>query len=256
MPKRNAKSDHMQRKSPTWIARVMEERMENVSGCCRSLAHHRKPSGNAMWCRTCRSETGADNVWPGGVSDDQCPLVCTDYGYLSGDATPMLVAKDRRTGMVFALSVERNGAADPHAVEQLAAWVDMLGSSKMAIRSDGEPLVMQLAAAVRDARRAGSVTTLETFAPGDHVGNGLAERAVGLVGGMVRTLMNELEFNCEMQIPPESKTIAWMIVHATTLLNLDTVGPDGKVPFERWRGRGHHMGRCVFGDRVWYRAGR
>ena len=37
--------------------------------------------------------------------------------------------------------------------------------------------------------------------------------------------------------------------------NLDTVGPDGKVPFERWRGRGHHMGRCVFGDRVWYRVG-
>ena len=69
MPKRNAKSDHMQRKSPTWIARVMEERMENVSGCCRSLAHHRKPSGNAMWCRTCRSEIGADIVWPGGVSN-------------------------------------------------------------------------------------------------------------------------------------------------------------------------------------------
>ena len=69
MPKRNAKSDHMQRKSPTWIARVTEERMENVSGCCRSLAHHRKPSGNAMWCRTCRLENGADIVWPGGVSN-------------------------------------------------------------------------------------------------------------------------------------------------------------------------------------------
>ena len=69
MPKRNAKSDHMQRKSPTWIARVMEERMENVSGCCRSLAHHRKPSGKAMWCLTCRSEIGADIVWLGGVSN-------------------------------------------------------------------------------------------------------------------------------------------------------------------------------------------
>ena len=46
-----------------------EERTENVSGCCRSLARHRKPSGNAMWCRTCRSEIGADIVWPGGVSN-------------------------------------------------------------------------------------------------------------------------------------------------------------------------------------------
>ena len=142
----------------------------------------------------------------------------------------MLVGKDRRTGMVFALAVERKGAADPHAVEQLAAWVDMLGSSQMAIRSDGS-------------------------APRDLAGNGLAERAVELVCGMVRTLRNELEFNCQMQIPPESKTIALMIVHATTLLNLDTVGPDGKVPFERWRGRGHHMCRCVFGERVWYRVG-
>ena len=45
-PKRNAKSDHMQRKSLTWLAKVMEERTENVPGCCRSLAHPRKPSGS------------------------------------------------------------------------------------------------------------------------------------------------------------------------------------------------------------------
>ena len=221
MPKRNAKSDHMQRKSPTWIARVMEERMENVSGCCRSLGTPSKADWERHvvshmpfrdWCRHCvvgRSLERRHQRHPG--HDDQYPLVCIDYGYLSGVVTPMLVAKDRRTGMVFALSDERKGAADPHTVEQLAAWVDMLGSSQVAIRSDGEPAVMQVAAAVRDARRAGSVTTLETSAPGDHAGNGLAERAVGLVGGMVRTLKNELEFNCQMQIPPESKTIAWMI---------------------------------------------
>ena len=155
------------------------------------------------WCRHCVAGRGLERRHqrhPG--HDDQYPLVCIDYGYLSGDATPMLVAKDRRTGMVFALPVERKGAADPHAVEQLAAWVDMLGSSQMAIRSDGEPALMQVAAAVRDARRAGSVTTLETSAPGDHAGNGLAERAVGLVGGMVRTLKNcldELEFNCQSE---------------------------------------------------------
>ena len=187
------------------------------------------------WCRHCVAGRGLERRHqrhPG--HDDRCPLVCSDHGYLSGDATPMLVAKVRRTGMVLALPVERKGAADPHAVEQLAAWVDLLGSSQMAIRSDGEPAVMQVADAVRDAGRAGSVTTLETSAAGDHAGNGLAERAVGLVGGMVRKLKNELEFNCQMQIPRESKTIAWMIVHATTLLNLDTGGSDGKVPFERW----------------------
>ena len=54
-------------------------------------------------------------------------------------------------------------------------------------------MVMLVAAAVRGARRTGSVTTLETFALGDHAGNELAERAVRLVGGMVRTLQIELE---------------------------------------------------------------
>ena len=63
-----------------------------------------------MWCLICRSGTGADIVagsqkHPG--HDDPNPHVCFDYGCLSGGATPMLVAKDRRTGMVFALPVER-----------------------------------------------------------------------------------------------------------------------------------------------------
>ena len=75
-----------------------------------------------------------------------------------------------RTRVVFALFVESKGAANPHAVEKLAEWVDMLGSTQVTIRSDGEPAVMQAAAAVRDARRARSVTTLETFAPGDLAG--------------------------------------------------------------------------------------
>ena len=51
----------------TWIARVMEQRTENVSGCCRGLAHPRKPSGSAMRCLTCGSGIGAGNVWLGGV---------------------------------------------------------------------------------------------------------------------------------------------------------------------------------------------
>ena len=33
------------------------------------------------------------------------------------------------------------------------------------------------------------------------------------------------------------------------------IGPDGKVLFEQWRGRGHNMVRCVFEERVWYRVG-
>ena len=50
------------------------------------------------WCRHCAAGRGLERrhqKHPG--HDDQYPLVCTDFGYLSGDTTPMLVAKDRRT---------------------------------------------------------------------------------------------------------------------------------------------------------------
>ena len=66
-------------------------------------------------------------------------------------------------------------AADPHAVEKLAEWVHLSGSTQVTIRSDGEPAAMQVSEAVRDARRAGSLTTLEISGPGDHAGHGLAE---------------------------------------------------------------------------------
>ena len=167
----------------------------------------------------------------------------------------MLVARDRMSGMTFAMAVERKGAADPHAVTKLTEWVDALGSTKVSIRSDGEPAIKQVAAAVRDGRREGAITTLENSPPGDHASNGVAERAVGQIGGLVRTLRAELEFNTQGKLSTESRTWAWMINHAACLLNLDSIGEDGKVPFERWRGRRHALQRCVFGERVWYRPG-
>ena len=110
--------------------------------------------------------------------------------------------------MVFALTVERKGAADPHAIEKLAECVDALGSTQVTIHSDVEPAVTRVAAAVRDASRAGSVTTFwKHLRGGDHAGHGLAERAARLVGGMVRTLKNEHE-RCRK--PPESNAIPWM----------------------------------------------
>ena len=97
----NTKSDYMQRTSPIWVAKMVE-----VSGSRRGFAHNRKPSGNAMLDLTRLSGIGVDIAWLGGVlnvawHDDQHPLVCIDHVYLSGDATLMLVAKDRRTGMQY-----------------------------------------------------------------------------------------------------------------------------------------------------------
>ena len=84
------------------------------------------------WCRHCVAGRGMERQHTRRIDhEDQFPHVSIDYGYLTGDATPLLVGKDRRSGMIFALAVERKGAADPQAVPRLAEWIDALGSERL-----------------------------------------------------------------------------------------------------------------------------
>ena len=91
------------------------------------------------WCRHCVAGRDIERRHLGrkGAELDEQPYISIDYGYLADDATPMLVAKDRLPCMVFAMAAEREGAGDPHSVIKLAEWGDVLGSTKVAIRSDG-----------------------------------------------------------------------------------------------------------------------
>ena len=96
----------------------------------------------------------------------------------------------------------------------------------------------------RDARR----NSIRNHFGNIGVGSGLDEGAVGLVGGMIRTLKNGLEFNCQMQILPESKTIA---LYKWARHNDAEPGHGGV----QWEDTVRTVARCVFGGRVWYRVG-
>ena len=66
------------------------------------------------WCRFCVMGRGLErrHLTQSGDRDDDRPRVFADYGHLSGDSTPLLVAKDRRTGMTFAAAVSMKGGGD------------------------------------------------------------------------------------------------------------------------------------------------
>ena len=116
-----------------------------------------------------------------GHRDDDRPRVFADYGYFSGDSTPLLVGKDRRTGMTFAAAVSMKGGGDPHAARLLAKWI--------------EPSICELILRVRELRAEGTTTVDEVSPPGDPAGNGIAERAILTVGGLVRTMKAVVEEN-------------------------------------------------------------
>ena len=82
------------------------------------------------WCRFCVMGRGLErgHLTRSGDRDDDRPRVFADCGYLSGDSTPLSVAKDRRIGMTFTAAVSMKGGGDPHAARLLAKWIGVPGS--------------------------------------------------------------------------------------------------------------------------------
>ena len=122
------------------------------------------------------------------VTDPEC-LPTTDT------SAAMLVAKDRRTGMTFAAAVSMKAGGHPHAARLLAKWIDGLGCQEVTVRTDGEPSICELIRRVRELRVEGTTTVDEVSSPGDSAGNGIAERAMLTVGGLVRTTKAVVEEN-------------------------------------------------------------
>ena len=105
------------------------EEVTDTVGTARVLAAQRTQTTADVpyrpWCRFCVMGRGLErlHLTQSGDRDDDRPRVFADCGYLSGDSTPLLVAKDRRTGMTFAAAVWMKGGDDLHAARLLAEWI-------------------------------------------------------------------------------------------------------------------------------------
>ena len=113
-----------------------------------------------LWCRFCVMGRGLErrHLTQSGDRDDDRPRVFADYGDFSGDSTPLLVAKDRRTGTTFPAAVSMKGGGDPHAARLLAKWIDGLGCQEVTVVTDGEPSICEFIRRVRELRAEGTTT--------------------------------------------------------------------------------------------------
>ena len=72
---------------------------------------------------------------------------------------------------------------------------------------------------------------------GDSKSNGFIERTIQSVEGQIRTLRSATQSRIGIKMNPGSALYAWMITHAANLINLYEIGQDGRVPYQRLRGR-------------------
>ena len=96
-------------------------------------------------------------------------------------------------------------------------------------------------------------TVDEISPPGDSAGNGIAERAILTVGGLVRTTKAVVKENVLEGRSAGPRLVAWMVHHAAQVICTCMVGADGLTPFRRVKGRKFGTPLAGFGERVWLR---
>ena len=165
---------------------------------------------------------------------------------------PTLVMLEGENDWVASIVVPAKGA-DDYAIEAVGKEIDLSGLTKMSIKSDQEPAILNLIQAVRRERP----ETIECMTPeespvGESKSNGAIENAIRNVQGQVRTLKLMLEERYKVRIGENHMVLPWLVKYAGVLINICRVGQDGKTPYERRRGRKWKKALPVFGECIWW----
>lgn len=85
---------------------------------------------------------------------------------------------------------------------------------------------------------------------GSSKSNGIIERGVQTVQGMMRTLRSALEERLGVEWNVEHAVWAWLVEYAGWLVNRAEVGKDGRTPYERIKGKKAKLWGIEFGEAV------
>ena len=104
------------------------------------------------------------------------------------------------------------------------------------LRCDQEPALVDLMNAIAK-ERSPAPTVFEHSKVEDSQSNGFIERGVRSVEEMTRVMKLDIEERIGTEIAVSDPIFAWIVEHATDLLNTLNVGADGKTPYERIKGK-------------------
>ena len=126
--------------------------------------------------------------------EQETPVISLDYmgPKSAADKTegvtslPIIVGIDRKKKWYFAHMVPKKGH-DAHAIKILCREISISGYSRVILKSDQEPAIRELIAAVRRERLAGVEIMMEESPVGAHQSNGEVERAIQTIQALMRT---------------------------------------------------------------------
>ena len=84
--------------------------------------------------------------------------------------------------------------------------------------------------------------------------NGIIERAIQTVQGMIRTIRSSIEDKWEVKIKTSHPIWPWIAEHAAFLLSRFEVGRDGKTAYERVKGKAAKVQGMSFAEGVLWKG--
>ena len=211
------------------------------------------------WCPHCVRGRGKDLDHRKSLDEDRCLREFSfDYCFVGdekGAKITVLVGRERVTGMTMASVVPVKGTLGQFAVMKVLGFIRECGASEAEIilKTDQEPAIDALMADVVKTRGA-TITVLEKSPVGSSGSNGVVERAVQTVEGLMRTLKSACEERMNIKLNPEDKMVIFVAEYAAYLQNRLDIGKDGKTAYERCRGKRASVMAVEFGERLLWKT--
>ena len=172
-----------------------------------------------------------------------------------GAKITVLVGRERVTGMTMATVVPVKGTSGQFAAMKVLEFVKECGAAEteFILKTDQEPAIDALMADVVKTRGA-AITVLEKSPVGSSGSNGVVERGVQGVEGLIRTLLSACEERYGIRIKLQEKLVIFMAEYAAYLINRLEVGKDGKTAYERCRGKRSTVMAIEFGEKLLWKV--
>ena len=213
------------------------------------------------WCPVCvrgRGKNWGHFKAKAEKEEERCPAVCFDYCFLrdhsGGPTIPVLVGKDRQMGTLLAHAVPEKGAGLEWTAKQVCRDLVKFGiGGQVVLKGDQEPALVSVIEDV--VKQRGGGRTVPEYSPvGESQANGVAERGVQTIEGLVRSHKLDLEEKIGAAVPIEKPIIAWLIEHCADIHNKFHVYADGKTSFEKVKGKKHRGEFLEFGQKVLHKV--
>ena len=220
------------------------------------------------WCPVCVKAMGREDPHYRKTTEERkrgMPTMAMDYaaiteqekapdGTTTTNSRTILVGRDKWTKHTFSYTVKCKGLGDDKVVKKVLKSIDETGNTRMILKGDGEPALVQVQEAVKEKRS--HETVLQNPPAYDPQSNGMAERAVQEVKGQIRMLKLGLESRIKRTVKLDEKIMEWLVTHASGVINSFLPGAGGRTAYYRVLGRKCEGKTFEIGEQVWVKPKR